>query len=149
MQKIYVASSWRNPTQPTVVDVLRKDGHEVYDFRNPPNASGFAWSELDANWMNWTAAEYREALKLPRAVEGYQSDRAGMDWADVCVLVLPSGRSAHLEAGFMAGQGKRVIVLTQDGQEPELMALLCEQICVNLDEVRDTLGRPVAIPLVA
>ena len=29
---------------------------------------------------------------------------------DGCVLVLPSGRSAHLEAGWAAGAGKRVVV---------------------------------------
>lgn len=33
--KIYVASSWRNAYQPQVVDALRKEGNEVYDFRNP------------------------------------------------------------------------------------------------------------------
>ena len=36
MSKIYVASSWRNPHQPAIVEELRVAGHEVYDFRNPP-----------------------------------------------------------------------------------------------------------------
>ena len=31
--RIYVASSWRNPTQPVMVTTLRDAGHEVYDFR--------------------------------------------------------------------------------------------------------------------
>ena len=31
--KIYVAASWRTETQPEVVDALRANGHEVYDFR--------------------------------------------------------------------------------------------------------------------
>ena len=34
-RKIYVASSWRNREQPSVVKALREAGHEVYDFRNP------------------------------------------------------------------------------------------------------------------
>ena len=42
MAKIYVASSWRNPFYPDVVETLRKAGHDVYDFRNPPHGgSGF------------------------------------------------------------------------------------------------------------
>ena len=33
--RIYVASSWRNTIHPSVVAALRKDGHDVYDFKNP------------------------------------------------------------------------------------------------------------------
>lgn len=140
MAKIYLASSWRNSYQPDLVAVLRKAGHEVYDFRNPPHGrGGFAWKELDPNWQKWTAAQYRDALQKPVAQAGYRSDKDGMDWADTCVLLLPCGRSAHLEAGYMAGQGKRVIVLTRDGEEPELMALLCSEICVSYPELINTL----------
>jgi nucleoside 2-deoxyribosyltransferase len=52
----------------------------------------------------------------------------GMEWADACVLVLPCGRSAHLEAGWFAGKGKPVFVLTFDGEEPELMAKMCHGV---------------------
>ena len=38
--KTYVASSWRNSHQQSVVHVLRTAGHEVYDFRNPPHGRG-------------------------------------------------------------------------------------------------------------
>ena len=49
--KLYVASSWRNLNQPTVVELLRKCGHEVYDFRNPaPGDNGFHWEEIDPDW---------------------------------------------------------------------------------------------------
>lgn len=136
MAKIYLASSWRNAEQPGIVRTLRDFGHEVYDFRNPPNEiTGFAWSELDSNWKNWTAAEYRENLKKPRAQEGFTNDFAGMTWADTGILLLPSGRSAHLELGWMCGQGKRTIVLTKDGEEPELMALIATHICISIDEL--------------
>jgi hypothetical protein len=135
MARIYVASSWRNPYQPAIVDKLSLNGHKVYDFRNPEPYTGFTWSEIDPNWMNWTAKEYREALRHPRAAQGFHSDFAAMRWADTCLLVLPCGRSAHLELGWMAGANKRTIVLTRDGEEPELMALLADHICVNMEEV--------------
>lgn len=48
MAKIYVASSWRNPFQQEVVNILRDLGHEVYDFKNPPHGNGgFQWSDID------------------------------------------------------------------------------------------------------
>ena len=142
MARIYLASSWRNPHQPWMVDLLRQDGHEVYDFRNPPHATGFGWHEIGIDPKTSTAEEYRSALLThPRAAQGFNSDFAAMRWADTCVLVLPCGRSAHLELGWMAGAGKRTIILTQDGEEPELMALLADRICISPDEVRRELGR--------
>lgn len=142
MARIYVASSWRNPHQPDVVAALRAHDHEVYDFRNPFNGvKGFAWSEIDAEWQAWSAARYRELLTThPIAARGFVSDLRGMQWADTCVLVLPCGRSAHLEAGWFCGQGKRCIILTRDGEEPELMALLATDICIAVEEVLSLLG---------
>lgn len=137
MARIYLASSWRNTYQPKMVEVLRAEGHQVYDFRNPPcGFPGFAWSQIASHWKNWTADEYRTAIQShPLAARGYVSDMRGMEWADTCLLLLPCGRSAHLEAGWFAGRGKRLIILTQDGEEPELMALMANHICVNLEEV--------------
>ncbi len=137
MSRIYVASSWRNQVQPAVVERLRRYGHLVYDFRAPFNGvPGFAWSEIDPEWKAWSAAKYRELLTThPIAARGFVTDFRAMQWADTCVLVLPCGRSAHLEAGWFCGQGKRCIILTQDGEEPELMALLATDICVSMDEV--------------
>ena len=137
MSRIYLASSWRNHNQPMMVDLLRRAGHEVYDFRNPPNGiPGFSWSEIDQKWQDWNAEEYRRHLTThPIAARGYVSDLRGMEWADTCVLLLPCGRSAHLEAGWFCGRGKRCLILTQDGEEPELMALLATDICISPEEV--------------
>ena len=57
MAKIYVASSWRNKYYSDVVDRLREAGHEVYDFRNPPQGTGgFHWSDVDPNYMDWSVS---------------------------------------------------------------------------------------------
>ena len=151
MARIYVASSWRNAYQPDVVHLLRENGHAVYDFRNPPNGvQGFAWSEIDPDWQSWSAEEYRRLLTThPIAARGFVTDLRGMTWADTCVLVLPCGRSAHLEAGWFCGQGKRTIVLTRDGEEPELMALLATDICTSVDEVLDALANCEPLPPIA
>lgn len=125
-RRIYLASSWRNPIQPQAVQMLRDAGHEVYDFRNPaPGNTGFAWSEIDPAWLQWTPGQFIPALEHPTAVSGYGFDKAALDWCDTCVLLLPCGRSAHLEAGYAIGQGKQtVIVLHEDKFEPELMYLM-------------------------
>ena len=136
MAKIYVASSWRNEYQPNVVEFLRDKGHEVYDFRSPPHGrGGFAWSDIDKNWGNWDTSEYRNALGHPIAQSGFESDFDGMRWADVCLMVLPCGRSANTEAGWMKGSGKKVIVYSPIKQEPELMYKLYDFVTDNLESV--------------
>lgn len=125
-RKIYVASSWRNEYQPIIVETLRTMGHEVYDFRNPPKGTGFGWSKIDPDWQRWSTIAYFRALEHPTALEGFRSDYEGMKWADACVLVHPCGRSAHLEAGWMMGQGKQTVIYVPEPEriEPDLMYLL-------------------------
>ena len=140
MARIYVASSWRNPYFPEVVTRLREAGHEVYDFRNPPHGgAGFHWTDIDPNAPAWTYAQYAEGLHHPLAERQFQADIDALTWADTCVLVLPCGRSAHTEAGWMAGAGKRVVAYIPEMVEPELMYKLFDGVSGSLDELVDKL----------
>ena len=136
MAKIYVASSWRNQYFPGVVARLREAGHEVYDFRNPPQGTGgFHWYDVDPDYMNWDVEQYRAGMESPRAVQQFANDIEALEWADTCVLVLPCGRSAHTEAGWFAGKGKRTIVYIPEMQEAELMYKLFDLVTGSLEEV--------------
>ena len=133
---VYVASSWRNAYQPAVVQALQRAGHTVYDFRHPaPGDEGFRWAAIDPAWQAWTPAQYRDALQHPRARVGFAQDHIALQSADATVLVLPCGRSAHLELGYAAGLGQRTAVLMLQPDEPELMYLLCDRVCVSLEEL--------------
>lgn len=188
MSRIYVASSWRNPYQPNVVEALLTWGHAVYDFRRDcridvdvPHAAGFlkdrlpppidggtppatqfAWSDIDPKWKEWKPSTYRECLMTARACQGYVGDLRGMEWADTCVLCLPAGNSAHIEAGYMKAKGKRLIIYWQSDYrsvsaeqtdpktgettgfkkwdfEPDLMYLLADNLCIGEAELRKCL----------
>jgi hypothetical protein len=137
VRKIYVASSWRNQEYPRIVATLRGAGHEVYDFRNPaPDNNGFSWTACDTDWQQWSPRQYMEKLQTAPAEIGYGFDKRALDWCDTLVLVLPCGRSAHLEAGYAAGQGKRTIALLRaDKFEPELMYLMISYIVASIPEM--------------
>lgn len=143
--KIYVASSWRNPFQPEVVELLRNLGHEVYDFRNPAEGNyGFAWSDIDEDWQNWTPEAYVQAMSHPVAEDGFKSDFDAMKWADCCVMVLPCGRSANTEAGWMKGAGKTVYVFQPTQQEPELMYKIHDGILTSFEQLEAQFKTTVA-----
>lgn len=147
--RLYVASSWRNPYQQATVAVLRQAGHEVYDFMHPPGGDhlGFSWDEIDPEWRHWNTRGYLNALEHPTAKAGFASDFAGMQWADAGVLLLPCGRSAHLEAGWFAGAGKPLYIVLDSAEfptpvgesNPELMYLLAVGIVTNLSDLLDSL----------
>lgn len=149
MSRIYVASSWRNHNQPVLVTVLREDGHEVYDFKNPRYGdNGFHWSDVGmptydrATNSDVPAFEYLEGIKHPIAQAGFKSDFDAMKWADACILMLPCGRSAHLEAGWFVGNGRRTAILLEGNGAPvtpELMYLMADLITPSINEVRDWL----------
>ncbi len=141
---VYVATSWRNERQPEIVKALREEGHTVYDFRAPvPGDNGFHWSEIDPEWKKWTPAEYRLQLDHPTAHRGFSHDMRALDTADAVVLVMPCGRSAHLELGYAAGQGKHTVILLSEG-EPELMYKMVDCIAVDMGEVTDSLEQIAA-----
>lgn len=131
---IYVASSWRNKHQPGLIAALLADGLEVYDFRNPPGKSGFAWSDIDPAWKSWGFYEFFNALCEPHARKGFDEDFGHMKVATTCILCLPAGRSACLEAGWMKGAGKPLSVYwPEDAGEPELMVQMADFITNNLN----------------
>ena len=120
---------------PRIVSAIREAGHRAYDFRNPsPGDQGFAWSQIDPSWKDWKPRTFRDKLRNPIASAGFISDYNAMSICNVCVCVLPCGRSAHLEAGYMAGQGKPTAIFFPYGNEkvePELMYRLTGAILVG------------------
>ena len=129
--KIYVASSWRNEIQPYVVEFLRGHGHKVSQ----------AALERDEKGKS-TIAQMARAHAHPIAEQGFKYDFDAMKESDACVLVLPSGNSAHLEAGWMCGQGKLVLVYA-DGLrkcEPELMYKFLGGMFDSLEAVAERLA---------
>lgn len=150
--KLYVASSWRNEVlQQAAVGLLRDaGGHEVYDFIHPPGGDhlGFSWSDVDPDWRSWDAGHYLEGLGDPIAVAGFDSDFGAMQWADAGVLLLPCGRSAHLEAGYFVGARKPLWIVLDEaefpspgGSNPELMYRMATGIVCDIAGLLDALDR--------
>lgn len=129
----YVASSWRNEMQPYVVIALRHAGLAVYDFKNPPDSTAFSWSQIDPAWHAWNPQRFIAGLQHPLAQAGFASDMGALNECTAGILVLPSGRSAHLEAGHVIGKGKPLaIYLGSRLVRPELMYLMADHMTDDL-----------------
>jgi nucleoside 2-deoxyribosyltransferase len=136
MSKIYIASSCKNKESVNkLAKVLQDEKHEVYNFTNPePGNNGFSWSLILPAWKCLSAYELIDLLNHPIAKKAFLLDWNAMRWADTCIMLMPCGRSAHIEAGYFVGAGKTLIIVLQDGQEPDLMHKMATRLCTSMTD---------------
>ena len=141
--KIYIASSWKNENVIYgIAELLRLWGHEVDAFCD--TSSGrfvFHFSEIgDLSILD--AITFLEHEKSQRA---YAEDKKWLDWCDAVLLVLPAGRSAHLEGGYAKGAGKKLYIFGGFPKgEFDVMYGLADRLIRTegrgFEELRETLG---------
>lgn len=135
---IYVIGSLRNPNIPTVGEALRKAGHEVFDdwYAAGPEADDY-WQKYEKG----RGRSFQEALQGYAARNVFAFDRKHLDRAEAVVLVLPAGKSGHLEFGYSLGRGKPGFILL-DG-EPErydVMYQFASAVCADVDQLVTSLS---------
>ena len=134
MAKIYVIGSLRNPKIPEVANKLREAGHEVFDdwFAAGPEADDY-WQKYEQN----RGHNYKEGLQGYAANHVYSFDKFHLDRCDVALLVLPAGKSGHLELGYTLGRGKKGYILF-DEQMPDrwdVMYLFADGVFFKLEDL--------------
>jgi nucleoside 2-deoxyribosyltransferase len=138
MAKIYLIGSLRNPRVTEVAKKLRTAGHEVFD---DWMAAG---PEADDYWQKYEQDKghnYKEALAGFSANHVYHYDKSHLDRNEMAVLVLPAGKSGHLELGYMIGSGKPGYILF-DEKMPErwdVMYLFASEVFFTLDSLIEKL----------
>ena len=111
--KIYIASSWKLEKMLKVLaERLRQEGFEVDCFCDPKCGryvfSFTEWGNSEEEIMKTYDAI--KCLQDSKTQKAYKEDKKWLDWADTCLLVMPSNRSAHLEAGYIKGKGGKLYI---------------------------------------
>lgn len=107
MKEIYLIGSLRNPEIPTFAKEIRDLGFLVFDdwFSPGPEADDY-WKKYETD----RGRTYEEALKGYAGQHVYEFDKGHMDRCDIGLLMMPAGKSGHLELGIMIGSGKPGII---------------------------------------
>lgn len=127
---VYLVGSLRNPKVATTAQVLRAAGYEVFDDWLAPGPHCDAWWQ---RYERHRGRTYLEALRGYHVRHVYEFDKYHLDRADIGVLVMPAGKSAHMELGYLKGRGKRTFVLLD--REPrrwDVMYLLHDGVFLDL-----------------
>lgn len=140
MAKIYLASSWKNAEIVKAMALaLRMFEHHEVDAFCDASSGRFVFSfDRVPNAAHMNAMTM---LKVPMVQRAFEEDKKWIDWADVVLLILPAGKSAHLEAGYAKGSGKKLIIydsIFPDG-EFDVMYGFADLVTDDWDLVKDTL----------
>ena len=111
---IYLIGSLKNDQIPHIANKIRDLGFEVFDdwFSPGPEADDF-WR----NFEKVRGTTHKQALSNYAAKHIYEFDKFHIDRSNIGVLVMPAGKSGHLELGYMVGKGKPCFILFNE--EPE------------------------------
>jgi hypothetical protein len=134
---LYLIGSLRNPLIPEIGNALRKAGHDVYD-------DWFAGGrEADDEWQRYEGVRGREyliALRGWHAKQVFENDLTHLERCQAGVLILPAGKSAHLELGWLLGQGKPgYILLDKEPDRFDVMYRFASGVYYDLGDLMECL----------
>lgn len=139
--KIYLASSWKLADRVLQLkELLISKEHEVDAFCDLSDGRFvFSFDKLP----NVEQMSARTVLQEPIVQKAFNEDRKWLDWADACLLILPAGNSAHLEAGYAAGCGKKLVIYRPNfpAGEFDVMYGFADLITDDLLEVVEFFGK--------
>ncbi len=130
----FVASRYRNKLETLhLVKLLQKKGKTVYSFVE---------SEASLKHVGATEDDAEEQMKKLEAIENWRqdsrikeifdSDMTALKNSEALILLLPAGKSAHLEAGVAYGLGKKCILVGQQ-KETETNYLIFRKVYPTID----------------
>lgn len=135
----YLIGSLRNDQVPHVAKQIREafPEWEVFDdWFSPGPAADDYWRD----YCKVRGQSYIEALDGWAGKHVFEFDHAHIDRADIGILLMPAGKSGHLELGYMIGQGKPCFYVMEEGIERwDVMLQFCNlndgAICADNDDL--------------
>jgi hypothetical protein len=114
---LYLIGSLRNERIPELAKKIRKDNPDVEVFDDWYSAG----PEADDCWkehQQFKGLDYRQALSGPAARNVFSFDKKHLDRSTHAILVLPAGRSGHMEIMYAAyGVGCKTAILLDTKDE--------------------------------
>jgi hypothetical protein len=138
MSSVYLIGSLRNPEVPSVANKIRELGYDVFDdwYAAGPEADDY-----------WQAYERQRGRSYAEALEGFAAnhvfdyDHSHLKRCDLAVLLLPAGKSGHLEFGYFRGLSKPgIICIPEEPERYDVMYRFASSVVVGeealLEEVK-------------
>jgi nucleoside 2-deoxyribosyltransferase len=108
MKLIYIIGSLRNPQVPVLERELIAQGFDVFaEWYGAGEHADDAWQA----YQDGLGHSYTEALASYAAQMVFNFDKTHLTRCDMVVMLMPTGKSGHLELGYARGLGKPGYIL--------------------------------------
>ena len=106
----FVSSRWRNkPLVEEFIKKLRAEGLRVYSFIENKHAPSFVDEDPEKAIQKLESAKDWKTNELHKGL--FRVDMKGLKDSRNFILLLPAGKSCHIEAGVAYGLGKKCILI--------------------------------------
>ena len=133
MKSIYLIGALKNAAIPLYGNQLRAEGYDVFeDWISPgPDADTYLYE-----YEKQRGHGYKEALRGYAAQHNFHFDKFHLDRCDMAIMIMPCGKSGHLELGYVIGSGKPGYILFEE--EParfDLMYNFATDVFFNMPDL--------------
>ena len=133
----FIASRWRNKDQVLeLTEKIRNKNKPVYCFIE---GDGTQYALKDAE-QKYSAEEFMEMFENlpnwqtdPRVKEIFDVDMNALKDSEMLILLLPAGKSAHIESGAAYGMGKKCILIGEQ-KETESLYRIFDEFYPTIDD---------------
>jgi hypothetical protein len=132
IKSFYVIGSLRNPEIVSFANELQAQGYEAFaDWISAgPDADDYLRDYAKARGLN-----YKQTLQTYAARHIYEFDKFHLDHTDAAVMLMPAGKSGHLELGYTIGKGKPgFIVFDSIPERIDVMYQFATEIFLSKEE---------------
>lgn len=132
----FVSGRWRN--RDNVLELthkIREKGYKVYCFLEASHSIPRIKDDPDESMKKFEKLNWRND---PYVKEVFENDMAGERSSDTFVMLLPVGKSCHIEAGVAYGLGKKCIMIGEL-KEAESLYLVFNEVYNSVEEFLNTI----------
>jgi len=137
----FIASRWRN--KDSVLELtrkLREKGENVYCFIESEASQKYVEVLHKDTGKQMEILEAIENWREdPRVKELFKGDMNALRESEAVILLLPAGKSSHIEAGVAYGFGKKLILIGEQ-KETETLYLIFNEVYPGIDDFIASLG---------
>jgi hypothetical protein len=132
----FVSGRWRNRDNVLrLARRIRKKGYKVYCFLEAPHATHRVKNDPGKDMEDFEKLDWRSD-KYVREV--FENDMKGEKNSNNFVMLLPAGKSCHIEAGVAYGLGKKCILIGNQ-KEAESLYLIFEESYPTVEKFLQTI----------
>lgn len=133
IKSIYVIGSLKNDEITKVSKLLREQGFEVFDDWKAPGPDA---DDYLRDYYRDRGLTYSEILGSHGVQHVFNFDKFHLDRCDCALLVMPAGKSGHLELGYTVGRGKPgFILMDQEPERVDVMHSFATKVFMNKEEM--------------